>query len=358
MNILLLEDNQSDIESCASSLARFLAEHPDGEIKLLKAQSVDEAKKIIFDHQTHIEGAIIDLKIGSNSQAGNEIIQLFIDELNLRAPVIVVTGTPDATDSGRKYAGIYKKGEFDYSDAFALFVQIQKTGLYNVMGECGTLEKLLTYIFQNNIVPNLQKWIDYAQKYSEEDVERAFTRYVLAHVMVKLDGDQDLFFSEECFLYLESSEFPRPGEFFEITSGDHKGEKWVVLTPPCDLVVRKNDDGSPCINVKKIQLALFEDMNNYKPKDFSEPLNDKQRTRWEALRKNPPQLYLYFLPTTDFLKGGFINFRTVTTIALDAMRKEYSSCGFMISPLFFKNILAKFSNYYSRQGAPDLRSYE
>lgn len=357
MNILLLEDSSSDIESCEASLGRFLAEHPEKRIELLKAQTIEQAKSFLDNPKSHIEGAIIDLKIGSDNLAGDEIIGYFIDELNLRTPVIIVTGTPDAVNDNRNYADVCKKGAVDYSEAFSLLVQIQETGLYNVMGENGTLEKLLTNIFQNNIVPNLKRWIDYSQRYTTDDVKRAFTRYVLSHVMRELDGDQDLFFPEECFLFQETSQYPRPGEFFERCTGNRKGEKWVVLTPPCDLAVRNNDDGSTSINVTGIQIALFEDMDNYSPK-YSDPLTEKQRKNLREARKNPSRLYLYFLPTTDSLRGGFINFRTVTTVTLETLHSEYSSCNLVISPPFFKNILAKFSNYYSRQGQPELMSYE
>ena len=357
MDILLLEDYQSDIDSCKSSLERFREEHPDSVINLLEAKTPFEAEKLFSDSNYRIEGAIVDLKIGSDQNAGNDVIE-FINKHNLRIPIIITTGTPDYADRNYKYAGVHTKGSFDYADLFNKFVGIQKTGLYDILGKNGFGETFLNDIFQKSIVPYLGQWIDYAQNNSSDDTKRAFMRHILSHAMEKLDGDLDKFFPEECYLHKEQTTFPRPGELFECNADDGCRQFWCVITPPCDLAIHIDNNGKEIVKVNHIQLVCIQDLDTYQTADFKKEdgsQTQRQLKAWQNFCNSPTHLYLHYLPQTSFFQGGFLNFRTVHTVSMDAVREKYTSLDLIISPLFFKNILANFSSYYSRQGQPNLK---
>ena len=356
MDILLLEDHESDIESCKSSLERFHEEHPENVINLLEAKTPSDAESFFTNSCYRIEGAIVDLKIGSDQQAGNGVIA-FINNHNLRIPIIITTGTPDYANQDYKYAGVHTKGSFDYAEIFSKFAGIQKTGLYDILGQNGIGETFLNEIFQKSIVPYLGKWIDYTQNNSSQDIKRAFMRHILSHAMEKLDGDFDEFFPEECYLHKEQTTFPRPGEIFECNTPEGHRQFWCIITPPCDLAMHKDKNGEDFVKVEHVQLVCIQNLADYRieyeQKDGTQ--TDKQSKHWNKFCKSPDRLYLHFLPPVSFFQGGFLNFRTVHTVSIDVIKKQYTPLDLIISPLFFKNILANFSSYYSRQGQPNLK---
>ena len=52
---------------------------------------------------------------------------------------------------------------------------------------------------------------------------------------------------------------------------------------------------------------------------------------------------------------AFLNFRSVSTVGVDELEQTFQlPPGVQISPPFVKDIVARFSSYYARQGQPDI----
>jgi hypothetical protein len=71
-------------------------------------------------------------------------------------------------------------------------------------------------------------------------------------------------------------------------------------------------------------------------------------------RNNSLELYLHWLPGTLEFKGGFLNFRKITTITVDEYNSSYEKLFIQIAPSFIKDIISRFSSFYARQGQPNI----
>jgi len=74
----------------------------------------------------------------------------------------------------------------------------------------------------------------------------------------------------------------------------------------------------------------------------------------ESLRKRKEVLHTHWLPGTSFFYGGLINFRKLSSVTNKDFRGEYEMPRFQISPHFIKDVQARFSSYYGRQGQPEI----
>jgi hypothetical protein len=122
---------------------------------------------------------------------------------------------------------------------------------------------------------------------------------------------------------------------------DNAEEKpvFVVLTPACDLVIRK--DG----NFKTDRILLIE---------IDDPDLYDEKGKVEKRLNNSLELYLHWLPKTDRFKGGFLNFRKVAGIPIEEYNKSYEKPFIQIAPSFVKDIISRFSSFYARQGQPNI----
>ena len=84
--------------------------------------------------------------------------------------------------------------------------------------------------------------------------------------------------------------------------------------------------------------------------------NKNSRDRKRAIQdliKNTFWHYYHFLPQTKLVAGGLINFRKVVTAEPELFEKTFGQPMAQISGAFTKDLVARFSSYYARQGQPD-----
>ena len=72
----------------------------------------------------------------------------------------------------------------------------------------------------------------------------------------------------------------------------------------------------------------------------------------KSLRNNRTP-YFHYLPETNVFRGGVINFRHIETVELEKYNDIFDDPLVQISSAFTKDIVARFSSYYARQGQPD-----
>jgi len=63
--------------------------------------------------------------------------------------------------------------------------------------------------------------------------------------------------------------------------------------------------------------------------------------------------YYHFLPQTASFEGGVIDFRKIETYKPTEFYSKFQSPIVQICMAFIKDIVARFSSYYARQGQPD-----
>ena len=347
IKLLIVEDNEDELSACQDSADTYKLQYQFC-IELDKCQNVDEAFSKL---NNSFDGAIIDLKLGNKGNEGDEIIQM-IKAQNIRIPVAILTGTPNAVNEDFTYIGVYKKGEVGsgYADLFHKFSDIYNTGLTRIMGSRGKIEEHLTKVFEKNLLPQLETWKKYGRENSPR-TENALLRYTLNHMFQSLDEDKDEFFPEEVYLF--------PPLVCGIHTGSIVEDKnlqdafFIIMNPACDLIVREN--GEP--KTDQILLVEIEKEQDVVNQTVSEIKNtSKKKNRLKQIFGNNFTDYHHWLPKTDFFKGGFANFRHISTFSKEEFNQQFKEPTIQISPSYIKDLVARFSGFYARQGQPDIKS--
>lgn len=356
MNLLLVEDSVQDQQSCNNAVNDF-KEDNQCQINIKVCVGVEEALKAL--NESYYDGAIIDMRLAEQGNEGNQVIEQIRDNFR-RIPVVIMTGTPDAAEiEGFPLVGRYTKGEKQYSDIVSELWGIYRTGLTRIMGGRGEIEQKLSQIFIKNLLPQRKSWIEYGKE-NHEKSEKAFLRHALNHLIQILDGDMDKCYPEEMYIYPPVSTRINTGCIVKSKNSDNF---YIVMNPACDLAER---DNGGC-NTDRALLAkidseadFFTDelaKKNSRKNKGEEPLESLSNQNKESAIKNARQhktFYYHWLPETEFFAGGFINFRKIATHTQENFDQTFENPSIQVSAPFLKDIVARFSSYYARQGQPDI----
>ena len=329
MRLLVVEDDQQDIDVCRSTVERYRDEKQT-EVELVECKDVDEAFKKL---DNTFDGAIIDLRLGEAGDEGNEVIQR-IKERRYRFPVAVLTGTPSSADPGFSYIGVFTKGApgAGYYDLMDRFWRINKTGLTRILGGRGIIESRLGEVFWRNILPQIKTWEVYGQA-DPAKTENTLLRHTLNHLVQLIDEDTELYFPEEFYLYPPPSKKIRTGS---ILREKESGKRFVVMSPDCDLVVRDNGSRNTDM-VLVVEVVHANAVLDWYDGTAIESLSNKQRRELERARNNNKSNYYHYLPATDFVPMGFLNFRYLSTVGEESIGRRFDiPPGIQISPPFVK----------------------
>ena len=341
--LLIVEDNEQDLATCRDTVARYTDEN-GREVELVECKSVEEAFEKL---DNTFDGAIIDLSLADQSDGGNQVLSR-IEELHFRIPVAILTGTPVTADSDLAYIGVFKKGDrgAGYDDLLDRFWGIHNTGLTRIMGGRGIIEETLNKVFRKNLLPQLDKWVEYGEKNSSR-TEKALLRHALNHLLQLLDDNGECCFPEEFYLAPPLADKIWTGSIVKEKSS---GQMFVVMNPACDLVIR--NDGKH--NTDRILIVEIDSQKSLFPNHPSTGLSKNNKKDLEKAYRNNKSAYYHWLPRIDTFEGGFLNFRKLSSLSLDEFNKRFEMPDVQISPFFVKDMVARFSAYYARQGQPDI----
>jgi len=343
LKILLVEDKKEEIEVYESSIRRYQAEH-EIDVETCIAQSISEAYTLL---NNSYDGAIIDLKLEEEGDEGNQVIQQI--HKNFRIPIIVFSGTPDHFNSDKMYVlDICKKGERSYGELVSQLHNVYQTGLTKIMSGRGVIEQTIDKIFWNNLHSKIPIWETYAKE--GQNTEKALLRYTINHLLELLDNEEDIYFPEEMYLSPPIVKHYQTGTILREKS---TRKLYLVLSPACDLVLH-----SGSCKTDRILLCEINDINmsfvKSSKKNLAKPEKEEQAIDClSRLTKNTFTLYYHYLPPVKFFEGGFVNFRHVKSYKIKDLVSEFEMEKVQISAQFIKDIIARFSVYYARQGQPD-----
>ena len=348
LRLLIVEDVEQELESFRDDLEDYTHEKKR-DIDLVECKTLEEALNTL---DNSFDGAIIDLKLANHrSNEGSQVIEK-IRESFFRIPIAIFTGNPGDWDHNLNektmLIDVFTKGETGHYELLDRFWEIYNTGLTRIIGGRGLIEQRLSEVFLTNLLPQIKTWISYAETDSEP-IEKALLRYTLNHLFQLLEENDTRCFPEEFYLYPSGSE--------EITTGSIVKEKttnqpFVILSPACDLVRRNGE-----FKTDRILLVEIEGENDV----VNVVLNGirRKQSKQNKLRdvfNNNHTDYYHWLPKTDFFAGGFLNFRKLNALNKTDFDEKFGKPTIQISPFFVKDIVARFSSFYARQGQPDIDS--
>ena len=345
MNLLLVDDEIEQKESWEETLNTIEKGNKEKySINLSFSKDLETAKDLIANN--NIDFLIVDLRLGKSDPEGNSLINM-VYELSLRIPTIVVTGTPEDVLDDTKIIKKFKKGEASISEIINYLISIYNTGITKILGRTGIIEDYLFEVFNKNLLPSINKWVEYAEQ-SAEKTEKALLRYSLNHLYQYLDDSEEYCFAEEMYIYPPKGSNYYTGSIVEEKENCNK--KFIIIAPACDIALHNGSFKTERVQLLEIQNA--EDIEKIFLRKV-ESQDEKKVIRGD-LYKNNKTLFYHWLPNTDFFAGGFINFRRISSYSRKDLEKNFSAPVIQISPFFCKDIVSRFSSYYARQGQPNI----
>jgi CheY-like chemotaxis protein len=340
LKLLLVEDEDSDIDVFNDSVKVFNKTN-DCEVCVVVCKNLESVNREL---NSSFDGAIVDLKLNIDTEAGNEIIKRIHDDF--RIPVAVCTATPsNINEDFTNFVKIYKKGEKSYKEILDDLNKIYKTGLTKIVGGRGVIERTMNKVFWENIIPHLNAWELHVTE--GKDTEKALLRYTINHLHEHLDDGSDSCYPEETYIL--------PPATINLKTGSLVMQKetniyYVVLSPACDLFLRKN--GS--FKTDSIMFCQIEDFKTVRDRAFENITKAKdKKEKVENLIKNNVYAYYHWLPSIKVYPGGFINFRKILALSKDEFEQKFNVPTIQITSHFIKDIISRYSTYYARQGQPD-----
>lgn len=360
MNLIIVENDNDQVTSYLDAITLLNAEGEGVIISPVIVNTLQEALGAI--ERESFDAAVVDLRLsGNQSEAeGNEVIRKIV---NLkRFPVFVYSSFIGDIDPEIEESIFFRKFERT-SDTFQDIVfklrEIYKTGVTNVLGRGGVIEGHLTKIFWQHIAESFE---DLCQKgVTEEQLLRYITGHLHEYLELgEVDGDFKKYLPEE--VYIKPSIKPH---FFtgSIIKEKTTDKKYIILTPACDIANGK---------AKYILFASISDLtedpvrsiktkaNDEIPGDLNEAQREKRENDKEDAKDNLEKIIrnrysdrYYFLPQSRNFNGGLINFQDLESAKSGGMSDRFDIIA-AISSQFLKDIVARFSFYYSRQGAPEI----
>lgn len=333
---LLIEDCPSDITVFKETIKRLNKSAPERKYDLSVAKTFDEAIGMI---SKDFCGIIVDIKLGGN-RSGNHIIAKIIDEF--RTPVAIFTGTPDVNPENS--IKVYKKGEASVEDIISDLCATYDTGLFNVLGGTGIIERAMTKIFWENLYPKMELWK--SKKALGIDTEKILLRYAISHIQELIDEELPSYITEEMYIVPPIVKNLKTGSIVQNKSNK---SYYIVLSPPCDLAIYNGK-----MKTDSILLCEIEDQDKVNSEIVQRTTNHNQRVKAiSSAIKNNFKHYYHWLPGNTLFNGGYINFRKISAHSPEELDEKFYEPIIKIQEGFVKNILSRFSFYYSRQGQPD-----
>ncbi|MEM7116949.1 MAG: hypothetical protein AAF614_31245, partial [Chloroflexota bacterium] len=234
-------------------------------------------------------------------------------------------------------------------------VEIYQTGITKILRKNGEIDKYLSNIFWNHLSNSMDMWTKDNTRLPKEK-QKSLLRYTISHMLEYIDEDIEMYHPSEFYI---SNPIKK-----DLFTGDvviFKKEKFLVLTPSCDIIKRENGER----NANKILfckiLSLHDVVENYSTLTPSTSANNKYRKKLTAYIENKKQNY-HFMPKSNFLDAGLIDFQDKLTIESATVEKHLENNQMRriatVSMPFLKDIISRYSNYFSRQGSPDFKTDE
>lgn len=225
------------------------------------------------------------------------------------------------------------------------------------MNRKGTVERYINDIFWNHLSNSLDLWTNDNER-SPEEKQKSLLRYTLLHIQEYLEITEESGFEN----YHPSEIYITPCIKPSIFTGDLVEEKdtstnYIVLTPSCDLAQGKAKDilvvqiDSPNEGILKEKVGLI-----IKGKADQEVLESAEDTLKRIIHNSYSNKY-HFLPQYKDIEGGLINFQKMKSVRVKEFSEKFVRKA-SVNSTFTKDIVARFSYYYSRQGSPDFDTDE
>nr|BDT29878.1 response regulator [Bacteriovorax sp. HI3] len=337
IKLFILEDSDQDFQSFEDS-RNILQKQNKVNASLHRFANCEDSLKNL---DNTFDGAILDLKIGSTSGAGNEIAKKILADYKI--PTIIHTATPSDSDVNIDQIPVMKKGVITCDEIIMHFDSIYSTGITKIFGDRGHVNILMKDLFWNTLVPNIKTWQGHSCSVDEK--EKSLLKVTINHLQELIENDSDFVLGEE--MYIRGTARIKTGTIVKFN-----GIYYVVVTPACDLELRDDGKGKKEPKTSRVLLCEVDESNSFfknaiGPKTGADPIKDLLK---KFVTNQVP--YHHWLPKIEGFQGGVMNYRHIISVPWDDFNGKHEII-LQISQSFTKDIISRLSSYYSRQGQPD-----
>jgi len=365
IRLLILDDDQKIIESFESTIKKINRDDEnDLRYEVYPANTLLEAKKIIKYNK--LDTAIIDLNLNNGNQAdpdnseGNQAIKELMQ--NFRMPIFVVSGELAKLDEAlQQNRLIIQQSRDDFSRVNGLetiIPPIFSSKSIHYFARDGFLEQKINKFYWEHLSQSIESWKKVEKEYPD-DIEKILSRHTLSCLNEELYvngniGRFDKYHPGEMYIIPPIKQHYHTGDIIE-----KDGDKFIIINPACDIV---NKDKMEYYTLAKILKAI--DLPKIKNKGEVNKISYID----DNLKKVNKLDRYHFLPTFDIIDNDYvIDFQNLSIIKIGAITKtvyseylpereanikKYKKIA-SVAPPFLKDIIARFSAYYARQGQPN-----
>ncbi len=352
IQLLIIEDEKSQIEAYEDSIFQHNKKHENKIIPIIKRDYKEGAAAL---KSPDYDGAIIDLKLSNSEELEGKKL---VEDVNkkIRIPIIIYSGSIAQVEDIAENILLKKKSRDQVliKDILLEIENIYDTGITRFLRSNGFIDNMLTTIFWKHLSESLFDL-------RGNNTEKAVVRYISSHIQefLEMDGEDGL-------------EDLNPAEFYiyppikkQLSTGDvllnnKSGLYFLLLTPACDILLR-NTKSEPPIKVRSaskallISLVTWNSIENFHTLKEDTGTSNQVRKNLEGYIQNKKKERFHFLPPYKNLKGFFADFQSQNSLDFDELGNTciYERIATISQP-FLKDIIARFSQYYSRQGQPEL----
>lgn len=360
IKLLILDDDQEVIGSFESSIKRINRDKEKDfgyKYKVYTANTLDEAKEIIKYNK--LDTAIIDLNLNNGNKTaqdnseGNQAIKELMQ--NFRMPIFVVSGEPEKLEPTLRDNNLIKLYPRDqFNNGFENIIPpLFFSKSIHYFARDGFLEQKINKFYWEHLSQTIKSWENVEGEYPGE-IEKILSRHTLSCLNEELYvngnvGSFDKYHPGEMYIIPPIKQHCHTGDIIE-----KENELFIILNPACDIVNSGNLDYFILVKVVEFDSLkiLIEKINpQVDPTiSFYDRLNQGGKSRYDDCKANKKDRF-HYLPKFDIFDDKLIDFQQVSTKEKEEINHDDVKAS--ISSPFLKDIIARFSAYYARQGQPN-----
>lgn len=367
IKLLLIDDENEQGELLKNVIDDFNAEGGDNQLSFYTVKTPEEAMIALYSKSFQV--IIIDLKLLANDDAvdddeeisGNILLKQIIEKEII--PIVVRTGFPEKISSkiNKDIVKVYPKDE-PLIDIINELINSYSDSVFRIFGSKGEISKNIKELFWSIIPECFSNNNAEVSSLSFEKKETVIIRYISSWFNNKYMFDEKYIDADPIEMYM----FPNPIE--QVCNCDIYEKKdnnicdyYIVLTPSCDLANKKIDEVILCKIKNYDEIPDFIDtLNRYKLEPSKE--TNKTKKAKESLAKwfrnaHTDSIRYHFLPKFSKFSGGFVDFRSIISLKYNRETGKIDDTNYkkigVITESFKRDIVARFSSYYHRQGQPE-----
>ena len=364
---LLIDDENEQSELLKSAIDEINAESGYNQLSFHTVNTPEDAMIALYSYS--FQAIIIDLKLLAEDDtvnndeeiSGNILLNRIIEKEII--PIVVRTGFPEkiSDEINKDIVKVYPKEDPLY-DIIKELISSYSDSVFKIFGSKGEISKNIKELFWSIIPECFSNNNAEVSSLSFEKKETVIIRYISSWFNNKYMFDEKYIDVEPIEMYM----FPNPIE--QVCNCDiyEKKDKkscdyYIVLTPSCDLENKKIDEVILCKIKEYNEIPQFtENLNNYKEETSKESKKAKKAkeslTRWFR-NAHTDSIRYHFLPKFSKFSGGFVDFRSVISLKYNRETGKIEDTNYkkigVITESFKRDIVARFSSYYHRQGQPE-----